>query len=923
MTSTRSEAIETKDNASGENNLESISCNTSGAAFPAGETASELASASAISTSSNANTNKDAVTLSSATTTESTNAADDIDSSDKGSSSHGYSADGSASDQSSDSGGSAMKKLSVHRLDLSQRESSEDEYDDDYEDFESHAFRKLEKDRRSMRTMDERESLRRMPQCTAAAENGHGDKNQPTSSNDRHRYEYEHAYHQRHVSSSRNDSHVNNDQNDHLYLEHLLRSTKQLFHDHLPWQLPALPQYNGVRLSSIMDPRFSLNMQQAAQTLAQQASMLAEGANVASATQQQQQQSFQHYLRLLEMCHPFYRDPLGQPLVHAPNEGGSEQLSSEGFTSYFTTTHSSNNGSSSDGDKNNQKNNGSNGSPNNKKSNDNDAHNNHHDDDGASSSKNDSMNQQQQATSSDASTRDSMERLEEADLHGQQQALEEQAAVDNMAAAANHDSSMSSESSGSSRVEQRFNTGARMVTESSSGGANTNSASGSTMNNASSTSNLGSSGSNNDKGSSEEGKGTGSSEDVAAKEGDGINDGSDELDRSANEDDVELHNYEAASDQDVVRKEQADMETKGATRERKLQDKKRKRIEMRREYEAQQQSESSASTAPSSRVEDMLRPGRPCTLEQVLQFSKVARILVQSQPPFLVVHTNAAYTRLTGIDSHRIVGKPIRELLSIDVPRGHHKDHDATPSQQQLQQQEGQDTSSISENSRDVERNQKIVCLERLVASSGFGKLHDILVNSASQHLIGSSVTFYQTTNTEENCDRGNGKVTAVSFNGGRSHFVRCTSSIAPVASTFVAEESFVVTDREGAADAHKPKQMRHAAEQDLRSERQPLSMAADSSSQRYSHQTMSAVTHFVIQLCASDGKQHETEQSMSSCSTSVQARLLGLSKSMLKAQRLVTNQEVVGMELGNDEAEGENHSDSTAHTKQALTAVG
>ena len=41
------------------------------------------------------------------------------------------------------------------------------------------------------------------------------------------------------------------------------------------------------------------------------------------------------------------------------------------------------------------------------------------------------------------------------------------------------------------------------------------------------------------------------------------------------------------------------------------------------------------------------------------------RIVIKSVPPFLVVHTNAAYCRLSGIDSHAAVGKPISNLLSL------------------------------------------------------------------------------------------------------------------------------------------------------------------------------------------------------------------------------------------------------------------
>jgi hypothetical protein len=56
------------------------------------------------------------------------------------------------------------------------------------------------------------------------------------------------------------------------------------------------------------------------------------------------------------------------------------------------------------------------------------------------------------------------------------------------------------------------------------------------------------------------------------------------------------------------------------------------------------------------------------------------RIVVCANPPFLVVHTNAAYCRLSGIESHAVIGKPISILLSIpdlqtlaEVTQDHHR----------------------------------------------------------------------------------------------------------------------------------------------------------------------------------------------------------------------------------------------------------
>lgn len=64
--------------------------------------------------------------------------------------------------------------------------------------------------------------------------------------------------------------------------------------------------------------------------------------------------------------------------------------------------------------------------------------------------------------------------------------------------------------------------------------------------------------------------------------------------------------------------------TAGATRERKLIVKKRKRIEMRREYEAQQQSEASSESS-HTQGDHLLRPGKAVSMDEVLFFSKIPR----------------------------------------------------------------------------------------------------------------------------------------------------------------------------------------------------------------------------------------------------------------------------------------------------------
>lgn len=62
-----------------------------------------------------------------------------------------------------------------------------------------------------------------------------------------------------------------------------------------------------------------------------------------------------------------------------------------------------------------------------------------------------------------------------------------------------------------------------------------------------------------------------------------------------------------------------------AVREKKLQDKKRKRMNMRREYEEKVEQEMESSEDSNGREEVVIKPGRPTTLDKVLSFTKIPR----------------------------------------------------------------------------------------------------------------------------------------------------------------------------------------------------------------------------------------------------------------------------------------------------------
>lgn len=129
--------------------------------------------------------------------------------------------------------------------------------------------------------------------------------------------------------------------------------------------------------------------------------------------------------------------------------------------------------------------------------------------------------------------------------------------------------------------------------------------------------------------------------------------------------------------------------------------------------------------------------------------------MVKATPPFLVVYTNAAYCRLSGIDAHTVVGKPISSLLSMPDPETlaevAHQRH-------QLIQEESEVNSGVLPDEKEKEDDHNIAqkeeatetqglsaaeaagraraaasledSIERLIATSGFGRWNIINVTA-------------------------------------------------------------------------------------------------------------------------------------------------------------------------------------------------
>lgn len=344
----------------------------------------------------------------------------------------------------------------------------------------------------------------------------------------------------------------------------------------------------------------------------------------------------------LQVVRPFFH---AHGILPAKNASASEGLQgaaeSEGFTSFFTTTHSSTNNSGSPSNSDMDK------KPKAKPAPAEDPE----EDDADVGSDTSSMvvlarvkrkyrrSEESEESNTSLTSRERRVRIQEdrhvlAQADGGQGDNDEQNQDDDQAAA--QESSMSSSSSERRHVEVadpiRAPAGLppRIVTDISSSNrtdsnaSNTNSGSGSgSAENAGtgSGSNQGSSGSGNDA--------KGSSEDVAKEDnsGEGTNEGSDGASSGNKKIGLGLHlggvahRHEGpcleAATKHTALEDQVMQESEEAARERKLLVKKRKRIEMRREYEAQQRTESSHG--------DIFRPGHPVTLDQALVFSSIPR----------------------------------------------------------------------------------------------------------------------------------------------------------------------------------------------------------------------------------------------------------------------------------------------------------
>ncbi|KAL7541166.1 hypothetical protein ACHAXR_013154 [Thalassiosira sp. AJA248-18] len=330
----------------------------------------------------------------------------------------------------------------------------------------------------------------------------------------------------------------------------------------------------------------------------------------------------------------------------------------------------------------------------------------------------------------------------------------------------------------------------------------------------------------------------------------------------------------------------------------KIIEKKRKRMNMRREYEEEVQRQMrDSSESISIDNETALEPGKPVTLEDVLVFTKTARLLVQALPPFLAVHVNAAFTSLCGIQSSVAIGTPVASMISLpDATANKESDSsgsditnnkDGMSSLSGSGDGNGQNNSNMATaNAASIQRgdagapraeNDRIIAglrIDRLIVARGYGHIHDVEVVSVPHHshshaIEGSEVKFIE----------GNGPAKRKKKEYSK---ILCRMSVSPVISTAPADPWHHGTD--------------------ANSSYQPTSNAKRRKTRPGSNESNS-VKHYLIQLEAVDGPRLLISRSSSaSTDTTMEAQLLGITKTEVQARRC-RMERLHAQNQGNDQA--------------------
>lgn len=285
-------------------------------------------------------------------------------------------------------------------------------------------------------------------------------------------------------------------------------------------------------------------------------------------------------------------------------------------------------------------------------------------------------------------------------------------------------------------------------------------------------------------------------------------------------------------------------------------------------------------------------------------------IVIQASPPFLVVHANAAYCRLTGVDTHAAIGKPISSLLSIvDVDKMEESAfQEATTTslrrsvtevpQEPVPRRNAAEFRSASDqtaavaagraNAASPENDLSDLCLDRLLAASGFGMYHIVQVEGKPHQILGRNVTVVRSADPGGIDNNREDSTSSITSNDCPMNPILCRMGVSPVVSFIDPNlDSAVVTDREVGGHHHRNKRRKNphvssAPAIGAQDQHRRGSVASrDQYLQRKNHRHQQ-ITHYVIQLepATTDNRNLDSIESLSSTSAFIDPR--GLAKSEL-----------------------------------------
>jgi hypothetical protein len=286
---------------------------------------------------------------------------------------------------------------------------------------------------------------------------------------------------------------------------------------------------------------------------------------------------------------------------------------------------------------------------------------------------------------------------------------------------------------------------------------------------------------------------------------------------------------------------------------------------------------------------------------------------------------------LTGIDAHSVVGKPIGSLLRVaEFAEGSIRPDDGQHAELPTQDNEGAairvtdsqyegdlfaaEATGRARAEASRRESEREAVLERLVAASGFGRIQLVQAVAKSHQMVGRNVTIIVGAPRGYSARDEGSKATSISSNcEGPPRLIQCQASIAPIVSAPESVDSF---KNEKDPDHEQSKRRKHQGGTETEPQKKDPG-------QHRRHQNRPLITHYVIQIEPHNTAPVNKEggDSLSSNASSVEARLLGLTKTGLQQQLAAV---APAMELARGpEFLADDEASEASETRIAVTAVG